>query len=39
MYLRTGPDVADLSLHQDRGIDRFQGVYRLSRLADIFFDW
>jgi len=39
MYFRAGPDIADLTLYQDRGIDRFQGVYRLSRLADIFFEW
>jgi hypothetical protein len=38
MYFRTGSDVADLSLNQDRRIDCVEGYDRLSGLAYVFFE-
>src|SRR5882762_9313147 len=38
MYFRTGPDIADLSLDQDGGIDFFERSDRLFSLADVFLE-
>ena len=39
MDFRTGSNIADLSLHQDRGIDRFERFDRLFGLAHILLEW
>ena len=37
MDLRSGPDVTDLALDEDCGIDAFESLDRLSGLLHVFF--
>src|SRR5262249_45958429 len=39
MYLRTSPDVADLSLDKDGRIDGFEGFDCLFRLPNVLLEW
>src|SRR6266478_10196225 len=39
MYLRTGSNVADLSLHKDGRIDCFEGFDRFFGLAHVLLEW